>query len=591
MSYFLNETNYQKLPLTDERQRYFLDIFRTRLNVGSPLYVQSNSFNLFFITRESLNHIEKFKNDKNRSINYLKQSLKELQNIYSEDIVYKELSLPIEIIKSNVESCINYDQEKKGNYDFELLEFNLRLVLSNQEKYEKNAFRKLRFHLLEEDFDIKKCERVFSKIRIFTKLLLSQLLFKGYSSIYLYNRLEQFLKPKNYKGNNFIEQFDKVIGGLLTKKSDIQLYLPIKTKKDMSNIALLTDYNFNFFDESTAINLLNQRIENIRSINNDNDIFFLQYNIESTDYLSALLTLNSKIEKISDLYIHGDDLIFYKDIIVKNGGTFKNYNLDKIWKTIFSDKWYLNEMKNSYDLKKIISTFNYESQKTISQSLRYLKIGSKSQTIEQKFLNYWISLESLFSWHKSDSILNAMNSFLPYFSFIDNINSRINLIKNILKRYNPNINPIIISRLNLNKNLYENLSNSDLLKILKSKEDLKKMLDDLHNIEYAKSVILEQFDLLKDTKSYFEDHKKKCENNLRRIYIHRNQITHQGHYDKIPVHLILLLKNYIYSCYYSLINFNSTIKSDKNINLNGNLEMCKLIISNNLDMTIYDLFD
>lgn len=591
MSYFLNENNCQKLPLTDVRQRYFLDIIRTRLNVGSPLYIQSNSFNIFYITQESLNHIEKFKNDEKRYTNYLKQSLKELLDIYNEDIVYRELSLPTDLIKSNIEKCINYGNENKGNYDIELLEFNLRLVLSNQEKYEKIAFQKLKFHLFEENFEIQKCERSFSKIRLYTKYFISQLLFRGYSSIYLYNRLEQFVQIKNYKGNDFITQFEKIIGGLITKKSDIQLYLPIKAKKDIYNIALLNDYKFSFFDESSGSDLLKQKIEIIKNKNNESDIYFLEHNMQSTDYLSAILNLNSKIEKICDLYIHGDELIFYKDIVIKIGSSVLLYNLDKIWKTVSSDRWYHNEIKNSYELKNLISTFKYDSQKTISQSLRYLKIGSKSQNIEQKFLNYWISLESLFSWHKSDSILNAMNDFIPYFSFIDNIKSRIKFIKNILKKYNPKINPVIISRLNLNKDYYQDLSNSDLLKILKSKDDLKRMLDDLNNLEYAKSLILDQLEYLKDTKSYFNDHKKICENNLRRIYLHRNQITHQGHYDKIPVHLILLLKNYIYSCYYSITNFNSKIKSDKDINLSGNLEMCKIIINNNLDINIHDLFD
>ncbi|MBB4809233.1 hypothetical protein HNP31_000926 [Acinetobacter johnsonii] len=589
MSYFLNETICQKLPLTDERQRYFLDIMRTRLNVGSPLYVQSNSFNLFFITKESLNYIEKFKNDEKRYINYLKQSLRELQSICNEDIVYKELFLPIEIIKNNIESCINYDQEKKGNYNFDLLEFNLKLILSNQEKYENIAFKKLRFYLLEDEFELGKCERVFSKIRLYTKFLISQLIFKGFSNIYLYNRLAQFLKENNYKGNSFNQQFDKIIGSLITKKSKIQLYLAIKAKKDFSNIALLNEYNFNFFNESEGNEVLVQKIKHIKP--QEQDIYIVEYDTQATDYLSAILSLNNKIEKISDLYIHGDNLIFYKDIVVKNGLAIQKYNIDKIWKTIFSDQWYLNEMKNSYDLKTIISIFNHESQKTLSQSLRYLKIGSNSQNIEQKFLNYWISLESLFSWHKSDSILNAMNEFIPYFSFIDNIKSRINLIKTILNKYNPTINPVIINRLKLDEGSYINLKNSDLIKILKSKDDYKKLLDDLNNLEYAKSIIIEQFEILKDTKAYFDNHKRICENNLRRIYSYRNQIAHQGHYDKIPVHLILMSKSYIFSCYYSLIYFNLAIRADKNININGNLEMCKTIIKGNIDINIYDLFD
>lgn len=344
-----------------------------------------------------------------------------------------------------------------------------------------------------------------------------------------------------------------------------------------------------FFNELVENEFLVQKIKNIKPT--EQDIYILEYNTQATDYLSAILDLNSKIEKISDLYIHGDNLIFYKDIIVKNGSAIQGYNIDRIWKTIFSDQWYLNQMKNSYDLKTIISIFNYNSQKILSQSLRYLKIGSNSQNIEQKFLNYWISLESLFSWHKSDSILNAMNEFIPYFSFMDNIKSRINLIKNILNKYTPSINPVIKNRLKLDIDLYINLKNSDLIKILKSKDDYKKLLDDLDKMEYAKSIIIEQFETIKDTKTYFEIHKKICENNLRRIYSYRNQIAHQGHYDKIPVHLILQSKNYIFSCYYSLIYFNLAIKTDNNINLNGNLEMCKTIIKGNIDINIYDLFD
>lgn len=589
MSYFLNETNCKKLPLTDERQRYFLDIIRTRLNVGSPLYIQANSFNIFYITQEALNHIKKSKHDEKRYINYLKQTLKELISIYNEDIVYKDLMLPTDIIKDNIEKCIKLESIKNSNYDIELLEYNLKLILSKQEKYEKIAFDKLRYHIFDEDFELTKCERTFSKIRIYNKYLISQLLFRGFSGIYLYNRLEQFLKPANYKGNNFKTQFDKVIGSLLTKKTIISLYLPVRLSKNFQNIAIFKENGFNFLDESLENHLLTSKIKKIR--NNDNDIFFLEYKIESTDYLSAILFLNSEIEKISDFYLHGDQPTFYYDIIVKNGSSIQTYNLDKTWKTIFSDQWYINDIKHAYDLKNIIYKFNSESKKTISQSLRYLKVGSKSQNIEQKFLNYWISLESLFSWHKSDSILSAMNSFIPYYSFIDNIKSRLNFIKNILKKYNPYINSVIVNRLDLKVKLYIELKNSELIKIIKSKDDLKKMLDDLNNLEYAKSLILEQVDILKDINPYFEKHKQSCENNLRRIYLYRNQITHQGHYDTLPIHLILLLKSYIYSCYYSLILSNTSIPSENNINLSGNLELTKIIISKNLDKNIYDLFE
>lgn len=143
MTYFLNETLCQKLPLIDERQRYFLDIIRTRLNVGSPLFIQANSLNIFFIAQDIISHIKKVKNEEKKYINYLKSSLNEILIIQKEDLVYRDLKLPFEIIKDNIENCIKAQTFEHSDYNLELLEYNLNLILKTQEKYEKIAYTKL----------------------------------------------------------------------------------------------------------------------------------------------------------------------------------------------------------------------------------------------------------------------------------------------------------------------------------------------------------------------------------------------------------------------------------------------------------------
>lgn len=323
---------------------------------------------------------------------------------------------------------------------------------------------------------------------------------------------------------------------------------------------------------------------------NQQHIYFIKYEIETTDYLTAIFQLKSKIEKICDFYIYNDQLTFHNDIIVKNGLTVQTYDLDKIWKTTFSNQWYINDTKNAFELDKLVSKFNSNSKETILQSLRYLKIGSNTQNIEQKILNYWISLESLFSWHKSDSILNAMQNFIPYFTFIDEIRTRINFIKNILKKYTPNINEIIIKRLDIKETEYIKLNNSELLKIINSKDDFNRLLDDLKKMNYAKSLIIEQQNIFKDIDSSFKNHQKDCEITLKRIYHYRNKIAHLGHYEKIPTMLILKLQSYIYSCYYSLALNNHSFHEIENSDISGSFELTKLLIQKNLNKNIFDLF-
>jgi hypothetical protein len=407
----------------------------------------------------------------------------------------------------------------------------------------------------------------FEEMREFSRLieyLFVELNNHGYSKFYLHrfmtavfsgldsiNFEERFAIIKSLKDRK--EEVFEVIFGLDTTKFDktkIKIFsndLKVLNKSDKKRISVVSQGGADIFLEEHK------------------DHFLLSIKVKTKDYYQALNYSRKKLLHILDvLYLGYSDknLSLISECFIlgshqpeKSSSFPTMYHLDGYYKS--NHNLYKELLAKLSSLKS--SEINIETINKINSGIRYLRMGGESGELINKFINYWIGLEYLFSTYDAEAY--TVGRLREYFK---RCHALIYIKRNMNKFHKD------IYRLKENEIIINYNDNLEYLKLEKTYDDI---------ILNSKSPLLKfrahyYKELLNDSnkvRGALENHQKNLEWNLTRIYRIRNEIVHNAAIKEdiavLTSHLRYYLTFIINGIIDFLINHPKDINNDDLINI------------------------
>lgn len=480
------------------------------------------------------------------------------------------------------------DKIKKDNYVKIIHSGNL--IISDNREYLNTLF--------EEIFDTINARQSattldFEEMREFSRLieyLFVQLIYEGYSKFYLQRfmmavfsgldslnfeeRLDiiKLLKDRNE------EKFEVIFGLDTTKfdKSQIKVFssdLKVLRKRDITRISVKTQGGSDDFFVKYKNHLL------------------ISINVKTKDYYQALNYSRRTLLQILDVmhlgYSDKNISLIEECFILGNNQPEKSSSFPTMYQI---DGNYKSNHKVYRELLRKISTLktldvNKETVNKVNSGIRYLRMGGESGEIINKFINYWIGLEYIFSTYDADSY--TIGRLREYFK-------RCHALIYVKR----NINEFHKDLFRLREHTLVTNYNDDLeyLKVQKTYDDL---------LANSRSPLIKfrahyYKGLLSDSnrvRGALENHQKNLEWNLTRIYRIRNEIVHNAALKEdiavLTSHLRYYLTFIINGIIDFLINNPRDVNNDEKVNIDDYFLLQDLTLSSleNKNVEYTDLID
>ena len=196
--------------------------------------------------------------------------------------------------------------------------------------------------------------------------------------------------------------------------------------------------------------------------------------------------------------------------------------------------------------------------------MRYLRLARNSISLEQKLLNLWIALESLFSGGDS-SILQNIVDFVPEVYAVIGLRRRVNYIRELLVQHEVQTTPLVRPLVQGSARFDKLTTDDQVFAILRNESACKELFDSLGRKEHFKYKLLSTVTCVKNNKSLSNRTRQTevdVKRQLRRIYFLRNKIAHTGHYANIKPQLITHLLDYLAVCYKTISDSANLAKAD-----------------------------
>ncbi|ENX02519.1 hypothetical protein F899_01046 [Acinetobacter sp. CIP 101934] len=411
------------------------------------------------------------------------------------------------------------------------------------ESYEISIIEKLK-DIIFGEHDLTQPKRIYDKIDIYTGMYISLLIDKGFSYTYLYHRLEYLTKISNYKkGLKFEEQFDVVFNKLSFEKLEYDVYFRVnkingisyvRKEFDKEDIKIISDIDSNI-------------LRRFPTVNDEVKKYYIKIKITASDYLAAVFLAKKILDKNLDLLLYShkvemdiDDIcvVYNQSKIIK---VIKDVDVKKQLKKMYVEESLYSSKNDVYHFSNVIDKLEPLERRQINQSFRYMRLTRRTLSNEQKIINLWISLESLFHWKDGAKILTILSNYVPKFYSHLSLSSRLNLALKFIKSI-----PVDIEGLD------KDIDQKKMVHIFLNNEDLSIRIYENINDELKKyrfRQIYETFKNIKSISSQLKKTEQDVEKQIRRIYFLRNKITHTGFYSDINPILSIHLMDYIQMCY------------------------------------------
>lgn len=422
------------------------------------------------------------------------------------------------------------------------------IIIDENKHYVSKLFSEIKSKI-EEDRD--KATLDFEEMRVFSRLveyLYVEINYLGFSKFYL-NRFVSAIFS-GIEDKTFDERFT-ILESLGDREDELfEVIFGLDTTKFDKN-------KVQFFSNELQVvsKAIKGRISS--STNGNSDEFFKQHadhvlfliKVETKDYYQALNDARKRFLKILDvLYLGHSDRnlsLINECFIVGSKQPEKSSTLPTMYQI---DGYYRSNAKVYKELLKKISILNQadipeETLTKINAGIRYLRMGGRSGELINKFVNYWIGLEYIFSTY--DASTYTVGRLRDYFK---RCHASIYIKRNVLDFHRD------IRRLRQHNNV-ENYN-----------DDLNYLSDNAtydYIIENSDSPLLvfraEYYKLLLNNtnkvRGALENHQKNLEWNLTRIYRVRNEIVHNAAIKEDIAVLTSHLRYYLTFIINSLIDF------------------------------------
>ncbi|MBR8075044.1 hypothetical protein [Burkholderia cenocepacia] len=517
----------------------------------TPHFYQARLMNLFSACAEMMRSIEELRqNEKNSA--YVAVSMKEIEQCWDSDPVAQELFYEFAGLKSSLGKSV-----KNGDLSPAMQQricVFCRAILSRQEDYAGALVTTLE-NAVSGAVNIAQKERITSQIDRLTGLYVTYLLNQGYSPTYLYNRVDIFTRIVNYSGRNFSEQFRMTTEKLRNQKVEFDIYYGIHTNKPSVLLSIFDDPDFTFLDAIPA-EIGGADLEKFKR--NIEITVVAKTRSKTTDYVSAALRAKEKLDKLLDaataLELNANVRVSAHSVVIfqNQNSTYRHtLNVDRLLAFMSS------EVGSSFSQQhpSIIQAFkglNEEAMDQLGRSLRYLRLARHSSSFEQKLLNLWIALESLFS--ESDvGILQNILEYVPSLYAVAGLRRRIAYLRDLLVANEISAEFLAGSVLPENTVKFDgSAADHHIFQLLRNEDLAIRLFDSLGDKEHLKFKLMQIHGELKDNAAIADRLERShgdVARQLRRIYFLRNKMAHTGHYKGVRPQLITHLLDYIAVCY------------------------------------------
>lgn len=249
--------------------------------------------------------------------------------------------------------------------------------------------------------------------------LATDLINSGYAKQYLYSVVSRLFSDK--QTSTFISVFDEFRNCIRREKEDFVVVFKLnKLGGGNKKIDIKSNYE-----------IAEQKIEEFSGINIKAEEFFsrktpytyfLAIDVNDNDYLSAIEKAKRKVFTLIDLIHMGypdNPFDFSKKCLVIGSRKPELTNSHPVFYT--TDGYYKNnEVLYALLLDKIkrlegSNKIQKETVQKVVSAFRHLRLGRDADELEQKFLNYWIGLEYVFSNYEIfDTTINRLKEYFTY---------------------------------------------------------------------------------------------------------------------------------------------------------------------------------
>ncbi|MCW2290443.1 hypothetical protein M2262_000493 [Pseudomonas sp. BIGb0408] len=545
---YLQDAVWEKLPFEDFRPRFFVESYSEKLRMYTPHFYQSRLLNTFSACLEMIEHVDAYQeNDKNGG--YILSSMDEIIECWESDPIAQEIFSELAALKADLAKKV-----KSGELDSNVqarLKVLCRTIIGRQQKYLSILLERLEEAIVG-TCDLAQTERITASIDRLTGLYTTFLLNQGYSPTYLYNRCAMFFRKNNYSGRNFSEQFRMVTERLRNQQSQFDIYYGFHAAKPNILLSVNDEPGMKILSDAP------KEIAELKDAQKDTDINVLaKLTLTSTDYISAALQAKEKIDRFLDTttaFEFGSEFRISDNCITIRQGQLphrRKLNVGELLAFISSENGTAIP-HDSLAIHNVFKSLNEPAKEQLGRSLRHLRLAKVSVSLEQKLLNLWIALESLFT-NTGSSIIGNILDFVPPFYAVAGIPRRVRFLRELLTANNITVTPLIADSIYSESTTFtDSLSDEQVFLILRNADAAKELFYSIEKKEHLKFKLMKIFKEIENNKSIsvrLAKSKTDVNRQLRRIYFLRNKIAHTGHFRGVRPQLVTHLLDYVATTY------------------------------------------
>ncbi len=482
----------------------------------------------------------------------IRETISLIQN--DEVLLYPSVSKDslVKILKELDAKLKSGAENKRASLTFTHIVYLLSNIIdANAKCYLINLFDKIE-EMISSDEEVEDGEFVplVQKLDNLIGSLVRELLSRGFSKRGLFNILSGYKKTANS-----VEAFKDFRNGLLSNINlKYKVILCVRISEAPANFVLsnfLTELDRSIIPEKYQNN---PQIKNLLESYQSKRFYIVECHASDGD--SAIKQAKKQLSADLDslyLYLSKTQIeLLRQAIVIRYRPTYTD--VIALPTKFFLDCNYTQELSKANQFRKELDKvrtgkyISVELKERLASSLRHLRIGDMDSEIEQRFINYWIGLEYIFSSPKVED-----NTFIRLRSNLTTL-----LAVNYVKRNVRNLELELIKRRVISEDEHITDENIDAL-IFATDNILLKF-----RLSKFKSRLFGHKDKRKE---YVEAHISNLNNHLSRIYHLRNELIHEAAINQDIEDLTSNLRYYLMTVITRIVAFLSSRKFSKEVSI------------------------
>ncbi|MBO0613792.1 hypothetical protein [Thiothrix fructosivorans] len=478
------------------------------------------------------------------------EALKLIRDIEEERIEKTNLSH----VMSELEWSVNNDEIAK-----KLLDLNASYYILKDDSVplvEKRHRLNILGKTLEPSRYLKRCkEELFDAIEnsrkkeidSFARNFTTTLINFGYSRTFLYNSTLDFFFFGNDRKINSVELLNVFFDKFCAKAHTYEVLFLVSP---LIKVVIDSVKAFNIEITDNIPEHFSSLVEKYKfEKENDDQEYVLVKSVKALDHHAARLVAEKKLDNLTDLFslfYHKNQISWNEKVIVVKKCCDKKSALVNLPKGVMEKGFDQKEGKASKELNRLISNFSMIDRESFQKFNRVADLHGvciSNNIVENQLVNLWTSIETLVPSRVNTTKINSIVSFIMPFVVINYIRRIIERLVSDLFGWNKWAYKKILRKVGSEKgdNIYQKTLS---LLVLDKDDDLIKELyaelKDFHLLRYRFFSLSKVFSKPSHIKKFIENHKKKVDWQIRRIYRTRNLIVHSS---ARPTYIETLIEN------------------------------------------------